>query len=105
MINIAHARVEKGLSQAGLAKLLGVSAASVSQWESGEKRPRKDNLERMSEVLGVSVDYLLGKQENPSHEVVEGVDKAIIGLVKALDSNQKRELLQYLVALIAKEEE
>ncbi len=39
--DIESFRRSLGLSQAALADRLGVSQASVSQWESGKKRPRK----------------------------------------------------------------
>ena len=49
----------KGMTQAALAQHLGVSAASVSSWCSGTKRPTDvDRLERMSECLGVKPGFL-----------------------------------------------
>lgn len=58
--NLAFLRTEKGLSQERLAELLNVSRQTISRWESGETLPSADNLMRLSRVLGVSVDYLMG---------------------------------------------
>jgi len=104
MVNITHARIDKGLSQKELADLMGVSAAAVSQWESGGKRPQKANLAKLAEVLGVSTEYLLGKEENPFQNV-EGIDRRIMEIIKSLSQRKKVLLLQYLVGLSASSEE
>jgi len=46
------------------AKKLGVSQPTVSSWESGRKSPPLEQLIAMSELYGVSIDYLLGLTEN-----------------------------------------
>ena len=58
--NLAFLRTEKGLSQEKLAEMLDVSRQTISRWESGETLPSTDNLIRLSQTLGVSVDYLMG---------------------------------------------
>ena len=40
-------RYETGLTQADLARKLGVYATTVSKWERGEQRPRKDTLAKL----------------------------------------------------------
>lgn len=49
-----------GLTQMGLAELLGVAHTNVAFWEWSEKPPRGDVLPKMAEVLGVSVDEIVG---------------------------------------------
>ena len=56
---IAALRRQKGLSQAQLANLLGVSPSAVGMYEQGRREPSADTLVALSEVFGVSVDYLL----------------------------------------------
>lgn len=63
MVNITHARIDKGLNMAQLADLMGVSPSAVSQWEKGSKGISKKNLEKLSAILDVSADYLMGKKE------------------------------------------
>ena len=48
--DIESFRRSLGLSQAELADRLGVSQASVSQWESGKKRPRKTVLKLLDAI-------------------------------------------------------
>lgn len=52
-------RKKRGLSQEQLANLLNVSRQSVSKWESGQSSPEIDKVVLLSEVFGVTTDYLL----------------------------------------------
>ena len=54
-----------GLTQMGLAELLGVAHTNVAFWEWSEKPPRGDVLPKMAEVLGVSVDEIVGVNTAP----------------------------------------
>ena len=56
---ITNLRKEKNLSQEAFAEALGVSRQSVSKWESGSALPDTDKIIAMSELFGVSTDYLL----------------------------------------------
>ncbi len=56
---IKAARDAKGLSQAALGKLIGVSRVAVTQWESGETAPTHGKLPVIADALGVSVSDLL----------------------------------------------
>lgn len=61
---IMQLRKEQGWSQEELAVRLGVSRQSVSKWESMASLPDLDKILKMSELFGVSTDYLL-KDEAP----------------------------------------
>ncbi len=62
MINLKIARIKKGLSQSELAEKIGVQSFSISRYETGSQYPSIETLLKMSEVLNVSVDHLLGKE-------------------------------------------
>ncbi len=59
---IAEARRRAGLSQSALARALGIKAQAVQKWEAGGA-PKPERIAEVADVLGVSVDYLLGKDE------------------------------------------
>ena len=59
-INIGRYRREKGLTQEALAKLLNLSFQAVSKWENAQSLPDITLLPKLSHVLGVSIDKLLG---------------------------------------------
>jgi len=52
-------RKQKGLSQEQLAEMLGVSRQSISKWELDDSAPDIATLVKISEIFGVSTDYLL----------------------------------------------
>ena len=47
-----------GLTQEKLAERLGVSKSAVAKWETDAGIPDRDNLQRLSKAIGVSVDDL-----------------------------------------------
>ena len=58
-LRIALLRVEKGWSQAELAKRIGVSPSAVGMYEQGRREPSLDLLVRLALELSVTTDYLL----------------------------------------------
>ena len=58
-ISIRTKRVAEKLTQAELAKRLGVYQGAVSQWESGMTNPKLDKLKAMAELFGCTLDELL----------------------------------------------
>lgn len=58
----------KGIKPSVMMKDLGFSSGLFSQWKSGSQNPSTEKLEKISEYLGCSVDYLLGADENPANE-------------------------------------
>ena len=56
---LIYFRKQKGLTQSNLAEALNVSRQAVSRWEVGTAVPSTDNLKVLSNLYGVSVDYLL----------------------------------------------
>ena len=58
-IRIKRAREGAGLSQRALAERLGVTRGAVGQWESGEKKPSRDNLIAVARVTMVKLRDLV----------------------------------------------
>lgn len=52
-------RKKMGLSQEELANKIGVSRQAVSKWESGQSMPDLDKIIALSDLFGVSTDYIL----------------------------------------------
>ena len=67
---IAELRKKNGWSQEELAGQLGVSRQSVSKWESASSMPDLDKILKMSEIFGVSTDYLLKDSNGPDEEAI-----------------------------------
>lgn len=73
---IINLRKKCGWSQEELAEKLGVSRQSVSKWESAQSTPDIDKILIMSQLFGVSTDYLL-KEEIEAEENVEDTAPAL----------------------------
>ena len=58
---IYNCRRKAGWSQEELAARLGVSRQAVSKWETGDAEPELSKLRLLSQVLGVSTDWLLSE--------------------------------------------
>lgn len=71
------ARKKQGLSQEDLANLLNVSRQAVQKWESGASVPETSKLVQLSNILDVSIDFLLkddvkeNKEKEETPKVVE----------------------------------
>lgn len=64
---LKESRKAKGMSQAELSALLGVTQQAVGKWETGRSTPDPQMLVRLAEVLETTTDRLLGLH-NPSEE-------------------------------------
>lgn len=67
---IYELRTAKGLSQETFGDKLGVSRQSVSKWETDQSVPELDKIVAISELFGVSTDYLL-KEDIRQEQKVE----------------------------------
>ena len=86
--NLQAARKAKGLSQETLAERIGVSRQALGKWEKDIALPGLDNLQAAAQVLGVSVDTLLGTGcADPAPAVT--LD-AMRDLLAARDAEQRR---------------
>ena len=67
---LKSARAAKRLTQAEVARQLGIDQGYYSRLERGEKTPSLDVLQKLSQVLGVEAGWLMGSQaaEPPSAE-------------------------------------
>ena len=64
---IVAKRKERGLTQAELGAMLGISGKAVSKWERGLSKPCDEHLERLIDLLGLPVD---------SHITAERMEKS-----------------------------
>lgn len=60
MVQIKAARKAVGMSQANLAKMVGVTQGAVSQWERGITHPGFKILPKLAQALKLSLDDLIG---------------------------------------------
>ena len=66
---IASLRMGLGLSQVELAQRLHISSSAVGMYEQGRREPSVETLIMLSQVFGVSLDYLLSGQPDTVRDV------------------------------------
>lgn len=54
---------EKGVQKKDLAEYLGIKYRNLRFYETGERKPDFDGLLKLAEFFGVSIDYLVGRNE------------------------------------------
>ena len=59
---IKSLRIEKGLTQPQLAKMVGVSNGMISIWENNVNEPKASYIKALATALDVSVSVLLGEE-------------------------------------------
>lgn len=112
MNRIKEAREKRGITQKYVALTLGVKAPSVSAWETGKTFPSAENLAALSELYGVSIDYLMGKDPSPTqgfveipgkpetndirHMIVDELDRQLLEQFRLLSDEKKRAVLALL---------
>lgn len=62
MIAIKVIRRQKGMTQADLAEMLGVTPAAISRYESGERIPDIVTAAKIANALGCKVDDLIKEE-------------------------------------------
>lgn len=74
-------RIENGYTQETLASKLDVSPKTIGTWERGTREPPLKNLDKLSEIFDVSVDYLLGKSDKKHYYDLTEKEKADLGVL------------------------
>lgn len=60
--NLKTQRVMRGLTQADIAKEIGVDARTVLRWENGDNDPKIKDMRKLAAYFGVTVAYLIGDE-------------------------------------------
>lgn len=88
-------RESQGLTQSDLAIHLNTARSTITAYENETNEPSIDMLIKISDIFGVSLDYILGKTEQKYN--VELLDKSTNNLlmsVNLLDKNTKKLIMK-----------
>lgn len=95
-MNLKDIRLRKGLTQAEVASALGISSVVYSRYETGTRQPSADTIIQLANVFGVTVDYLLGRQEFETSTLSEEELHLLIASRNA-DERAKQDALNLLL--------
>lgn len=100
-------RLNRGWPQDDTAAKLGITPATLSRFENGKRQPDPSTLVLLADTFSVTVDYLLGRVDNPENtlnDYIEQVSRAnkMIGMsfseeeLKSLDQQKIDKIIQYM---------
>lgn len=105
-------RLEKGLTTRELAEKYGVSHASISRAETGERNLNEQDIEFFTTFFGVTSDYLLGlsNERTNKQKIVEisnsgvtEIQMEFIKKIEELDAKDIEQIFDYIDFLKSKE--
>lgn len=107
MNRLRELRIEKGLLQSDISKIINKGERTVGFYETGERDMNTETLAILSDFFNVSIDYLLGKSNirNPEKINVNDADIAFASGIKGLNETNKMIIKNTLEALLAKQEQ
>lgn len=81
---------ERGLTNYKVSKDTGIAQSVLSTWKTKGTTPKADKLQILAEYLGVSIDYLLGVQQNAQPEEYYQNNEASRAAQEAFDNPDMR---------------
>ena len=104
MNRLKELRLKHGYkNQKELADFLYVNQTAVSQWERGATIPSSQMLLKLSELYGVSIDYLLGREDTKKELAPNKESELIPGYNQLTPENQA--LVQKNIAFLLAEQQ
>jgi len=95
-VNIKDIRTRKNLTQADVANALGVSSVVYSRYETGSRQPSIEVLIKMADIFGVTVDYLLGRQDIED-STLSSFELQLISASRNADERARQDALNVLL--------
>ena len=92
-------RKEKKVTQEQLAQIIGVERSSIGKYETGTQ-PSTDIIKRIADYFGVSVDYLLGREEKSPVSAEELKARPELRMLFSLSSKATKEDVEDAVRII-----
>ena len=83
-------REDRDLKQKDLAKFIGVSDRTIGMYEQERREPDFEILKKIADYFNVTVDYLLGRTDNPNIEIKDFEVDGDHYKVKMLKNNGKQ---------------
>nr|DAM46207.1 MAG TPA: Helix-turn-helix XRE-family like protein [Caudoviricetes sp.] len=57
-ISLAAARVNAGLTQEEVAKIMGIGKQTIVSWENGNSEPKLSQARKLSDIYKIPLDYI-----------------------------------------------
>lgn len=105
--NLRQLRLMKNKTQEEICQVCGFKQGNYTSWETGRYTPTADNLIKLANYFGCSVDYLLGRESedgvivvSESNEYTQN-EKDLIELFRQLSVRQQYAALGFMKGMLA----
>ena len=101
MNRLRELRMEKGLLQSDIAKIIKKTDRAVGQYEREERDPSSETWIKLANFFDVSLDYLLGKtdKKDSRNQIDDVINEEMIGMSKEdynkLPAEQKKQIRDF----------
>lgn len=95
-------RLNKGITQTEFAETFNIANGTVGNWETGKREPDYEMLSRIADFYGVTVDYLLGRDQKAKPAENDRLEENTILLAMRDGGVKKRKLTSEQMELIEK---
>lgn len=92
---IAKCREQRGWTQEQTASSLGISRAALSHYEKNRREPDTETLTKFADLFKVSIDFLVGRTENPHMTL----DPEVRDFTDALELSDEELLKRFALAV------
>lgn len=102
MERLRECRKRMHLTMKELGAMVGVTEAAISHYELGKRQPDYDLAVKLSDCLGVTVDYLLGRDEVPpktENTPADDLTEQIMARARGMNVDELRQLLRIMDAV------
>lgn len=94
---IRQLRKDRRLTQAVLAKKIGVQQSDLCRMENGEYKVALDTLFRILGVFGMKIGEFFQGSDDPHASVMNmDQDQQILGMIRDLDESSRQEVLEFI---------
>jgi len=73
-VRLRSIRKRRKLTQRQLASKLNISQSTIALYETGDRKPDPETINKIADFFNVSTDYLLGRTDDPNPNKEEEVD-------------------------------
>ena len=94
-MRLKELRLKNKLLQRNVAEVLNCSQAVYSRYENGEREMPKEYLSRLADFYSVSVDYLLGRDQQRETAFSSPKQQRILSELGNMSEEQLEEVLRY----------
>lgn len=105
MFKLKELRIQSGIKRSDFSKEIGINAGTIANYENEIRQAPYDLLIKFSEFFGVTVDFLLGREDDigvlspgdmGNQKFLTKEEKALLSLFRNLSSKAKNRVIEYI---------